>query len=526
MPGARCQLVLIGGALLACGEQRPHVGGGDTGQAATDTVVRRVARVVREPSAIQRVTGALAPLYAERPLDSLLTVRVMDARGREIADVPVTWTLLAPAEGVRLQVVNERTDTTGVSAARLIPGRTANRQIVFAEVANVGRITFDVSVRVQSIRLIEDSTSLWSGGELTVRAELRDEAGILLSGGPLVWGVTDSSVLEVTGGPAAAVVRGKLAGRADVVAWIEPGQVRASTRLTVRPILAGTFVSLDGGPVPPLLMTARSGSVLDTVPVANARFRKQVALPDADVELTVAPRDGARYHAGTVRITSPRALQDLRIALVPRVWRVSGGVYHGQEVAIDAPGALRRPTGSAGFWRLAPLDARAPTQVLGWLDSAFPLRIAFHRRRSREPITWGDSVEFWRIAGQMERDLGQRLFTPAQMPDDTIAPGILTVEITSDGAEGHTFVTWNQSGDAYDGVLMFRRAQTLRDAHVVTHELLHLLGFGHATAFRSVSQQGSAESRLTPEDVAHAQVAIALRRLHREIGARAALPGR
>ncbi|MGH7678847.1 MAG: hypothetical protein ACRENU_10300, partial [Gemmatimonadaceae bacterium] len=520
----RCQLALLAGALLGCNEPSPRTAAGDSGSPASDTVVRRVARFVREPSAIQRVTGALLPLYAERPLDSLLAVRVMDARGRELGGVPVTWALVTPAEGARLRVITGRTDTAGISASQLIPGRTGNRQVVVAEVEQVGRITFEVSVRVESIRLAADSAALWSGGDLDVSAQLRDEAGTILSGGPLVWGVTDSSVLAVSGGPTSATVRGRRAGRADVVAWIEPGQVRGNARLTVRPVLSGTIVTLDGGPVPPLVLTVRSGAAFDTIPVATARFRKQVELPDADVDLAVAPLSDAGYHAGTVRVTTPQALQDLSIALVPKTWRVTGGAYHGREVPIDPPGALRRPSGSAGFWRLAPLDARAPTQVLGWEESAFPLRIAFHRQRSREPITPADSVEFWRVVEQMERDIGQRLFTPAQMPADSMTPGVVTVEIMADGAEGHTFVTWNQSGDAYDGVLMFRRAQTLRDPHVVTHELLHLLGFGHATAFRSVSQQGSAESRLTPEDVAHAQIAMGLRRLQREIGARAALP--
>jgi hypothetical protein len=114
---------------------------------------------------------------------------------------------------------------------------------------------------------------------------------------------------------------------------------------------------------------------------------------------------------------------------------------------------------------------------------------------------------------------------PAQMTGDSIPTGVVTVEVAGGSMEGHTFVTWNEGGDIYDGVLMFQRASTLRGAHVVTHELLHLLGFGHATSFRSVSRAGAFfELSLTPEDVAYAQVAMRLRRLQGQSGARPGLP--
>ena len=498
-----------------------------TSAGAPDTVVRRVIRVIRHASAMQRVTGELNTKHALRPLDSALAIRVMDNRGAEMANVRVAWTLLSPGDGAQLRIINARTDSLGISRASFTPGSTAIPQTVVAEVQNVGKISFAVSVPVASIGLVADEKAFWSGDAAVVSAELRDAQGGVLTGGPVVWGTTDSTVLLVTsGGVARATVLGKLPGSADVVAWIEPGNVRAHARLTVKPIVSGSFVTLEGAAVPPMRLEVRSGSLIDTLPVVDGRFSRRIDLPSTDVELRATPL-AATHHPAIVRILTTRALQDMRIALVPSSWRIDGGTYQGRTVPVDAAGALRRPAASGSFWRLAPLSGRGPARVIGWPEDAFPLRIAFHRARSREPIVATDSVAFWRIAEQMERDLGSRLFVPAELPGDSIPPGLVTVEISADAGAGHTFVTWNESGDAYQGVVMFRRETTLRDAHVVTHELLHLLGFGHATSFPSVVQASTdivASPRLTPEDVAHAQVAMRLRRLQRATGALAGLP--
>lgn len=215
----------------------------------------------------------------------------------------------------------------------------------------------------------------------------------------------------------------------------------------------------------------------------------------------------------------------LTIALVPTVWRIDAGTYTGREIPIDAASALRRASASAGFWRLTPFSGGPPQQLIGWPEEALPIRIAFNHGRTRERITSEDSVAFWKHAEEMHRDLGARFFVAAELSSDTVPSGVVTVAIGTDAAEGHTFVTWNDAGDVYDGVLMFHRAATLRNAHVVTHELLHLLGFGHARSFASVSQATSGtEPRLTPEDVAYTQVAMRLRRLQRRTGARPGLP--
>jgi hypothetical protein len=210
---------------------------------------------------------------------------------------------------------------------------------------------------------------------------------------------------------------------------------------------------------------------------------------------------------------------------VPRSWRIDAGTYEGQTLPINADVAMRRTSAESPFWRLAPISGVGPRTLLGWRESDLPLQVAFDRQRSSEVITAADSAAFWNIAARMERDLGVSLFAPADVRGDTMRANFVRVQISGQIAEGHTFVSWSSAGDITDGVVQLRHAATLRDPHVVTHELLHLLGFGHTNAWATVAQPaGGHEQGLTPQDVAYVQLAMRLRRLQRETGAVPGLP--
>ena len=494
--------------------------------APTDTVVRRVVRLLRTPTMLQRATGAVAAFHALQPLDSPFVVRVMDQRGMELPGVRVSWTLQSTGDGASLRVLDARTDSLGLSRVVFTPGRTALPQTVLAAVENVGEIPFRVEVPAVSIRLAADPPALWSDDRTIVSAELRDLRDVALTGGPLGWGTSDSSVIVIESVDGSlATVRGRLAGSADVVAWVEPGRVRSNVSVRVRPTVRGVFATLDGSPLPPMRLELRSGAARESVTVVDGRFTARPALPSySDVEVHAVPAAPA-FHPVHARVPSPRALQDLRITLIPTAWRIERGSYAGRDVAIDATEALKRTGRGGAFWRLPPVGRTHPPVIIGWPPAAFPLRIAFDRRRSRDAIVSADSVAFWRIAAQMHADLGATFFVPAQLPGDTATAGIVAVETGTDMNAGHTFVTWNESGDAYDGTVMFRNSSTLRDPHVVTHELLHLLGFGHAPWPRTVSTPaGGTEQRLTPEDVAYVQLALRLREFQVRTGARPGLP--
>lgn len=522
----RFLVLLTVAAALAC-ERRPgRIAQRDTSAVtAPDTIVRRVVRVLRRASAMQRVTGVVPVRRALEPLDSILAIRVFDQRGAELSGVQVRWVLASAGDGAQLRPINTRTDSLGLSRVAFTPGRSASPQGPIAEVKDVGRIDFAVTVPVSSVRVVAERSVLWSGEEHIVGAVLTDDAGSELAGGALSWGTTDTTVLRIHAVDSLhARVTGVHAGGATLLGWM--GMTRGSVHLSVRPVVTGRFVTLDGGPLPRLRMEIRSGSLRDSVSVERGQFEKRIALPpETDVDVRAAPVDDAAFHEVHLLLMSQRQLRDLRIALVPTSWHIDAGTYEGRSMAIDAARAMRRTASGAPFWRLAPVSGRGPRKILGWREPDLPLRVAFDRRRSGERIASDDSISFWNIAAQMERDLGATLFVPGDMHGDTSRADVVRIEITSQAADGHTFVSWDQSGDINDGVMQFRHTATLHDPHVVTHELLHLLGFGHSTSWTTVSQpMGGREPRLTPEDVAYVQVAMRLRRLQGETGARPGLP--
>ncbi|HYC49894.1 MAG TPA: hypothetical protein VEB19_02175 [Gemmatimonadaceae bacterium] len=495
-------------------------------RAEADTVVRLVKRYVTQPAAVQRVSGAFTAKVALRSLDSTLAIRVLDNRGGEVVGVPVRWTLVDAGDSASLRVIDATSDSAGVSRASFTPGLSAGVQRVIAEVSGVRRIEFPVTVPARANRNLPAVVTLWSGDDTTVTAALRDADGNALHGGEVTWASTDTSTARVerAAGTDARIIA-VAAGSAEIHSFVEAGKVRGTTRVTVRPVIRGRIVTLDGSAPPPLRVAIQSDGVRDTLAAAGGSVSARIPLdPDADVVLRVLLPSGAAYHAGDVRVGAQRDLQSLTIALVPRRFTIDAGPYLGQTVDIDAAAAMRRGGRGAPFWRLVPLSGDTPRKLLGWRDADFPLRVAFNRQPSNGRMDAGDSTAFWAIADRMEADLGRDLFTPAQ-PGDSIRGTIARVELRPQSSEGHTFVAWAQAGDAQEGVLIFREAATLRDAHVVTHELVHLVGFGHATGWATVSQPaGGTAQRLTAEDVAYIQLAMRLRSLQERTGARPAVP--
>jgi hypothetical protein len=490
----------------------------------TDTVARLVRRYVAQPAALQRVSGQATTHVALRPLDSLLAVRVLDSRGAELDSVAVTWTMVDPADGATLRVINPVTDSLGVSRAAFSPGLSANAQHVIAEVAGVGRITFPVTVAARMVRHAPTAIIIWAGEDVTVSAALRDSSGNVLTGGNIAWASSDTSTARVSAAGTSAPVTALAAGSAEIFSFAETGKVRGATRVTVRPVVRGRIVTLDGSTTPDLNVELESGDIRETIPAVRGIFTARIPFhPGADVVVRI-PQPSPGYHVAAVRVGTQRELQSLAIALVPTRFTIDAGTYEGQAVAIDAAVAMRPGSRGAPFWRVVPLSGTTPRKLLGWREAEYPLRVAFNRPASRGSIDAQDSVAFWNIADVMERDLGRDLFTPADLSDSARGT-IVRVELRPQSSEGHTFVAWEQAGDAHEGVVILREQATLRDAHVVTHELVHLLGFGHASVWSSVSQaEGVTARRLSMEDVAYIQLAMRLRSLQERTGARPGLP--
>lgn len=194
------------------------------------------------------------------------------------------------------------------------------------------------------------------------------------------------------------------------------------------------------------------------------------------------------------------------------VWTIKRGAYAGTTLALRYDSALGSGRDPEHFWRLP--ESSEDGGVVGWNTERFPVPVAFRRGGRSGEISATDSAAFWAIIGEMASDLGVAVFRPATLapaadPEDVI---IVDVRLIA-GIDGVSRITWKPSGELFDVRVTFREAGTLHDAAVVMHEMMHALGFGHTKAWISVvnpSPYGHL-SRLSPDDVAYAQVAMRLR---------------
>lgn len=184
------------------------------------------------------------------------------------------------------------------------------------------------------------------------------------------------------------------------------------------------------------------------------------------------------------------------------VWTIRGGTYTGETVVIDRRKATRR---GSHFWRISTI--RNDARIVGWNPSRLPAPVGLRAR-----VSEADSVAFWEILRQMETDMGMRLFEPFTLGRDTDPYDVIVVDLQNmAGEDGVTLITWSGSGAPYDARVNLRSLATLRHPGIVTHEMMHALGFGHTSAWSSVMNPHGTSNRLTRDDVAYAQAAFEAR---------------
>lgn len=72
-----------------------------------------------------------------------------------------------------------------------------------------------------------------------------------------------------------------------------------------------------------------------------------------------------------------------------------------------------------------------------------------------------------------------------------------------------TYVSWDSDGNVFEGSVSFRSAREIRNRSIVEHELMHVLGFGHTTAWPSAVEAAAPPDRtITAEDAAYAQLLL------------------
>jgi hypothetical protein len=263
---------------------------------------------------------------------------------------------------------------------------------------------------------------------------------------------------------------------------------------------------------------------------ADGRFTIQAQVQGDSVEVLIDVAQGTRTTLPALVRVHGRQPGNVTVALVPARWAIQGGTHHGTNVTISMELAFRPPCTTPGDTNC---DGFYPTEwVRGirlWPSTFYPIRLAFDRTRSHQAISASDSTVFWQAVNQMSQDIGTVLFEPARGDQITYATDarpvdavVVRVDTTLSGFGAWTNWWWNGAGDIVAGVVRPRTtAQHLRNAGLMTHELLHTQGFKHSCSWPTVmGGYGCGQTaRLSTSDVAHAQVAMEIRALQRTTGA-------
>ena len=223
---------------------------------------------------------------------------------------------------------------------------------------------------------------------------------------------------------------------------------------------------------------------------------------DDSVWVVVRAADNSAYYGSAVAVPRDRLDHELRILLVPRRWTVHRGSFAGETVDIDPRAALRRSPDRASFARVR------GRRTVGWASESYPIPLVF-RHAPGARLGASDSAAFWAAAHAVEQAIGARLFRP--WSDTAMVGRIFPVDVGVGriASAAVTYVSWDQNGDIFEGSVTFRSTREIRDLSIVEHELMHLLGFGHTTAWPSaVEAQPSPGRTVTAEDAAYAQLLL------------------
>jgi hypothetical protein len=295
---------------------------------------------------------------------------------------------------------------------------------------------------------------------------------------------------------------------------------------------SGSVTTWDGSPVPALAVTVSGGGSARTVPVGtDGTFSVEADVRADTVQLVVD-------HSGTgarttlpalVRVSGRAPARDLRIVLVPAYWTIAAGTYAGTTVAVSMDAAFQAPCSTPGDKNC---DGFYPADWLGgvkqWPARLLPVRVAFDRANSHQPISAADSAAFWATVGRMNQDAGTILFRPARMEEITLGAAnrpvdavVVRVDTTLTGFSAWTHWWWNAAGDMYAGVVRPASTAQLRVEWLMTHELLHTHGFKHSCAWATVmgSYGCNPAQRLTIGDVAYLQLAMRVHQRQQATGA-------
>ncbi|HSQ31765.1 MAG TPA: Ig-like domain-containing protein [Gemmatimonadaceae bacterium] len=450
-----------------------------------------------------------------------LTVLAATVAVVEVRDAPAS--ALLPGETTRLTAF-ARNDAGEVIAGKTFVWSTSNAAV--ATVSSDGTV---LAVAPGSATISASADGKSASAALTVEA--RALTRIVVTPAPMLAAIGGSAQAAAEGidqrgkpivvqqftfqssNPAIAtvspsgLVTGVSAGTAAITAGSQ-NIIGSTTVSVVSPTtVAGSLVSPAAGPFANLTFAIRTGSgasmqTFSTTVDGSGAFSLAAPLPQGAADsVTLLVDDNARpriYHpiAKPVRaaVATTAATHPL---LVPESETFTSPTYGTSTVSISLQSAFTRvcfDDTNANCNSFFP-QVWIPGIVPLWSAADFPIPLAFNHTATTSPITATDSTALWTVIHQMEADLGRPLFKPVNFssltPPDAngYSPKavLVWVDSTLTGFSGYSNWIWeNGTQNMIAAKTRVRLNSFLSSRSLMSHELLHDLGFHHTCAWSTV----------------------------------------
>ncbi len=407
------------------------------------------------------------------PLAAVLT----DARGRTLNPAKINWSSSEPA------IAAVATDGVAVGVS---PGTAF---IVASSGSQSARVRMDVSpVPVALVTFQESPAELVNGSGVQLRAIARDSSGGALTGRPVRYGSSDSSVATIS---ASGLLNAVGVGTVSISAESEMRRAELTLRVVARPVatveLEPSVLSLEVGGSAQLRVILRDadGGKLASRPVNYRSSDGRVAMVDASGLV----RAGAAGNAAVV------------VEVEGQSTSASVSVHALPAEPPFSPGEPSPPSGPQPTRPPSPLPPPAPLGGTG--PAGFTIDVRFVGQADERAVAViGRAAARWTAA--IGADLPDAIVS---MPAGSCYDGQLaTTEVIDDllifvrvvdidgyggvlARAGPCFIR-GESGLPLVGVIELDRADLGRDQQiildVVTHEMGHVLGIGTLWPLRSL----------------------------------------
>ena len=357
------------------------------------------------------------------------------------------------------------------------------------------------------------------GGSAQIAARVVDSAGGQVNEATPAFQSSDATIATVS---ANGVVTGVRAGVTTIKATAGDASGSMQTTVAAPTTISGRVVPIDGGSLAGLVAGVESGvgpNAQDFVSPLDGNGAFSLGAPltfgaTDSMRVVVDVANGTRhYHpilgsAPTTRIVAGA----LRPMLVPKTSVFSTPAYPSSSVDVSLVQA---------FQRVCTDDTNAncnsffpqiwKSSVILWSEADLPVPLAFNTSATTSPISAADSTALWTIIGEMQNEVGRKLFVPAtlsslaQPMNGFSSKAVLVwVDSTLSGFAGYTNWIWDGNLDMLAAKTRVTTNSALASRSLMKHELLHALGFHHTCAWTTIMGGygcGSAQS-VTKSDAA------------------------